>query len=108
MTDDPVSASSRGFTSKNEKKTEKYRNKLEKYFKDHKLCERIHKLLEEAGSIMQKQIKRDMMQLTMMLQEECCRRSKRYDPVELFNMTGLQNLTRGDTEYDIGESDVLT
>jgi hypothetical protein len=108
MTDDPVSASSRGFTSKNEKKTEKYQNELEKYFKDHKICERIHKLVEEAGSIMRKQIKRDMMQLTMTLQEECFRPSKRYDPVKLFNMTGLQNLTRGDTEYDIGESDVLT
>jgi hypothetical protein len=57
VTDDPVSASSHGFTSKNEKKTEKYLNKLKKYFKDHKICERIHKLVEEAGSITQKQIK---------------------------------------------------
>ncbi len=57
MTDDPVSASSCGFTSKNEKKTEKYLNELEKYFKDHKICKRIHKLVEEAGSIMRKQIK---------------------------------------------------
>ncbi len=54
MTDDPVSASSRGFTSKNEKKTEKYLSELEKYFKDHKICERIRKLVEEAGSITQK------------------------------------------------------
>jgi hypothetical protein len=38
MTDDPVSASSCGFTSKNEKKTEKYLNELKKYFKDHKIC----------------------------------------------------------------------
>jgi hypothetical protein len=30
----------------------------------------------------------DMKQLTMTLQEECCWRSKRYDPVELFSMTG--------------------
>jgi hypothetical protein len=52
MTDDPVSALSHGFTSKNEKKTEKYLNELEKYFKDHNICTRIHKLVEEAGSIM--------------------------------------------------------
>jgi hypothetical protein len=50
----------------------------------------------------------DMKELTMMLQEECCQRSKRYDPVKLFSMTGLQNLTRRDTKYDIGESDFLT
>jgi hypothetical protein len=49
-----------------------------------------------------------MKQLTMMLQEDCCRQSERYDPVKLFSMTGLQNLTRQDTEYNIGESDVLT
>jgi hypothetical protein len=58
MADDPVSASSRGFTFKNEKKTEKYLNELEKYFKDHKICERINKLMEEAGFITRKQIKR--------------------------------------------------
>jgi hypothetical protein len=58
MTDDPVLASSRGFTSKNEKKTEKYLNELEKYFKDHNICKRINKLVEEAGSITRKQIKR--------------------------------------------------
>jgi hypothetical protein len=57
MTDDPVSASSRGFTSKNEKMTEKYLNELEKYFKDQNICKRIHKLVEEAGSITRKQIK---------------------------------------------------
>ncbi len=57
MTDDPVSASSHGFTSKNEKKTEKYLNELEKYFKDHKICKQINKLVEEAGFIRRKQIK---------------------------------------------------
>jgi hypothetical protein len=50
----------------------------------------------------------DMKELTMTLQEECCWRSKKYDPVKLFSTTGLQNLTRRDTEYDIGESNFLT
>jgi hypothetical protein len=57
MTDDPVSVSSHGFTSKNEKKTEKYLNELEKYFKDHKICEQINKLIKEDGFIRRKQIK---------------------------------------------------
>jgi hypothetical protein len=49
----------------------------------------------------------DMKELTMTLQEECCRRSERYDPVKLFSTTGLQNLTRRDTKYNIGESNFL-
>jgi hypothetical protein len=36
-TDDQVAASSRGFTSKNEKKTKKYLDELDKYFLDHKI-----------------------------------------------------------------------
>jgi hypothetical protein len=47
-TDDQVAASSRGFTSKNEKKTKKYLDELDKYFLDHKIDSRIdlltHKL----------------------------------------------------------------
>jgi hypothetical protein len=47
-TDDPVAASSRGFTSKNEKKTKAYLDHLDKYFLDHKICEWINKLIEDA------------------------------------------------------------
>lgn len=40
-TNDQVAASSRGFTSKNEKKTRKYLDALDKYFIDHKICSRM-------------------------------------------------------------------
>jgi hypothetical protein len=56
-TDDPVAASSRGFTSKNAKKTEAYLNHLEKYFEDHKLCSRINKLVDVAPTLTRTQLK---------------------------------------------------
>lgn len=40
-TDDQVAASSRGFTSKNEKKTRKYLDAIDKCFIDHKICSRM-------------------------------------------------------------------
>jgi hypothetical protein len=57
-TDDPVVASSRGFTSKNEKKTKAYLDYLDKYFLDHKICEWINKLMEDAPRMMQTTLKR--------------------------------------------------
>jgi hypothetical protein len=51
ITDDPVAASSHGFTSKNEKKTKAYLDHLDKYFLDHKICERIDKLIEDAPRV---------------------------------------------------------
>jgi hypothetical protein len=56
-TDDPVAASSRGFTSKNAKKTEVYLNHLEKYFEDHKICSRIDKLVEDTPTLTRTQLK---------------------------------------------------
>jgi hypothetical protein len=57
-TDDQVAASSRGFTSKNEKKTKKYLDELDKYFLDHKIDSRIDLLMEEAPRITRNQLKR--------------------------------------------------
>jgi hypothetical protein len=56
-TDDPVAASSHGFTSKNEKKTEAYLNQLDKYFVDHKICARIDRLINDASKLTRVQLK---------------------------------------------------
>ena len=45
---DTVAASSRGFTSKNEKKVKEYLDNLEKYLKDHKVVKQVDRLLEDA------------------------------------------------------------
>jgi hypothetical protein len=55
-TDDQVAASSRGFTSKNEKKTKKYLDELDKYFLDHKIDSRIDLLMEDAPCITRNQL----------------------------------------------------
>jgi hypothetical protein len=47
-TDDPLAASSHGFTSKNEKKTKACLDHLDKFFLDHKICKRIDKLIEDT------------------------------------------------------------
>jgi len=57
-THDPVASSSRGFTSKNEKKVKKYLDKLEEYCKDHNVCEQIEQLSADAPKLSRKQIKR--------------------------------------------------
>jgi hypothetical protein len=56
-TDDQVAASSRGFTSKNEKKTKKYLDELDKYFLDHKIDSQIDLLMEDAPCITRNQLK---------------------------------------------------
>jgi hypothetical protein len=56
-TDDHVAASSRGFTSKNEKKVKKYLDDLDKNFVDHKICSRIDSLAEEAPTLTHRQLK---------------------------------------------------
>jgi hypothetical protein len=56
-TDDHVAASSRGFTSKNEKKVKKYLDHLDKYFVDHTICSRIDSLAEEAQTLTRRQLK---------------------------------------------------
>jgi hypothetical protein len=56
-TDDQVAASSRGFTSKNEKKTKKCLDELGKYFLDHKIDSRIDLLMEDAPRITRNQLK---------------------------------------------------
>jgi hypothetical protein len=56
-TDDHVTASSRGFTSKNEKKVKKYLNHLDKYFIDHKICSRIDSLAKEVPTLTRHQLK---------------------------------------------------
>jgi hypothetical protein len=56
-TDDHVAASSRGFTSKNEKKVKKYLDHLDKYFVNHKICSRIDSLAEEAPTLTRRQLK---------------------------------------------------
>ncbi len=56
-TDDPVSASSHGFTSKNEKKVKKYLDDLNQFFKDHKICQQIDKFVVDALSLMRPQLK---------------------------------------------------
>jgi hypothetical protein len=56
-TDDPVAASSCGFTSKNEKKTKAYLDNLDKYFINHKICERIDNLIEDAPRMPQATLK---------------------------------------------------
>jgi hypothetical protein len=55
--DDPVSASSHGFTSKNEKKVKKYLDDLNQYFKDHKICQWIDKFVVDALSLTRPQLK---------------------------------------------------
>jgi hypothetical protein len=50
-------ASSRGFTSKNEKKTKKYLDELDKDFLDHKIDSRIDLLMEDAPHITRNQLK---------------------------------------------------
>ena len=57
-TDDPVAASSRGFTSKNAKKTEACLNHLEKYFEEHEARSRVDKLVEDAPTLTRAQLKR--------------------------------------------------
>jgi hypothetical protein len=56
-TDDPVATSSRGFTSKNEKKMKAYLDSLDKYFINHKICEPINKLIEDAPRMTQAMLK---------------------------------------------------
>ncbi len=56
-TDDPVAASSWGFTSKNEKKTKLYLDALNMYFKDHKICVQIDRLIEAAPSLTRTELK---------------------------------------------------
>jgi hypothetical protein len=56
-TDDQVAASSRGFTSKNEK-TKKYLDALDKYFIDHKICSQIDLFVEDAPNLTRTQLKR--------------------------------------------------
>jgi hypothetical protein len=56
-TDDQVAASSRGFTSKNEKKTITYLDELNKYFVDHKIESRIDLLVEDAPHLTRNQLK---------------------------------------------------
>ncbi len=75
-TDDQVTASSRGFTSKNEKKTKKYLDELDKYFVDHKIDSRIDLLVEEAPRLTRNQLKQRYEGLDMdvthgMLVAEC-------------------------------------
>jgi hypothetical protein len=57
-TDDQVAASSRGFTSKNEKKTKKYLDELNKYFVDHKIDSQIDLLVADAPRLTRNQLKR--------------------------------------------------
>jgi hypothetical protein len=56
-TDDQVAASSRGFTSKNEKKTKKYLDELNKYFVDHKIDSQIDLLVADAPRLTKNQLK---------------------------------------------------
>ena len=56
-THDPASASSCGFTSKNEKKVMEYLDNLKKYLKDHKVVERVDRLIEEAPRLPRESIK---------------------------------------------------
>ena len=55
--EDPVTASSHGFTSKNEKLMTAYLDHLEKYLLDHKVESRINTLLEQAPNLSRKAIK---------------------------------------------------
>jgi hypothetical protein len=56
-TDDHVAASSREFTSKNEKKVKKYLDHLDKYFVDHKICSCIDSLAKETLTLTRHQLK---------------------------------------------------
>ena len=55
---DPVSAASRGFTSKNEKRVSAYLDHLEKYLLDHNIESRVHALLEQAPTLSRREVKR--------------------------------------------------
>jgi len=54
---DPVSPTTRGFTSKNEKKVKKYLEKLEKYLTEHKVDQRVDSLIEDAPGLSTKEVK---------------------------------------------------
>ncbi len=56
-TNDPVAASSCGFTSNNEKKLEAYLNQLDKCFVDHKICACIDRLIDDASKLTRVQLK---------------------------------------------------
>jgi hypothetical protein len=55
---DPTAASTRGFTSKNEKKVAEYLDKLEIYLLEHKVESRVDNLLEVAPRLSRSEIKR--------------------------------------------------
>jgi hypothetical protein len=57
-TSDPVSPSSRGFTSKNKKKVTKYMDSLEQYWLDHKITERVQCLTAAAKQLTRKDLRR--------------------------------------------------
>ena len=46
----------RGFTSKNDKKVQKYMDKLEEYWKDHKISDRVQRLNMEATMLVKPEI----------------------------------------------------
>jgi hypothetical protein len=54
----PVSMSSRGFTSKNAKKVTKYVDSLEQYWIDHKITECIARLTNEAKTLSRRDLRR--------------------------------------------------
>jgi hypothetical protein len=54
---DPVSLSSRGFTSKNDKKVTEYVNSLERYWLDHCIPDRIQRLSLAAPNITRKTLR---------------------------------------------------
>jgi hypothetical protein len=56
-TDNQVASSSRGFTSKNEKKAKRYLDELDKYFIDHNIDSQIDSLVEDAPHLTRNQLK---------------------------------------------------
>jgi hypothetical protein len=106
--DDQVAASSRGFTSKIEKKTKKYLDELDKYFLDHKIDSRIDLLMEDAPRITRTSWNISMKVSTITFPVECLHLSAKSVPPKPSNMNGHHNLTRPDTVCDTGEYDILT
>jgi hypothetical protein len=99
MTDDLVSASSCGFTSKMRKRLKSISMNSRNIPRTIIYAKESTSLWRKLDPLCESRSNADMKELTMTLKEECCWQSERYDPFKLFSMTGVQNLTRRDTKY---------
>jgi hypothetical protein len=103
-TDNPVAASSRGFISKNKKKTKSYLDHLDKYFLDHKICKRIDKLIKDAPRVTRTTLKRWYEGLDTDITRGMPLKA-RFTPTRCTSMIGLRSLIRLGTVSATGKCD---